>query len=397
MWRQRSVVSAGTSFSQAQDASRRAIAEAHVNDLRHLRSLAAEAWFVLLSQRVVSVMSTLVVTGMVLAVLLSAGRAEGARQAVLGSIDDVGSRSIIVEGDAGSGLTTEALDRADRLVATEWVGAFGTSLDVSNLNIPGGTPVSARKVWTTDAAAMALPDATEDHLVYLSAAAAARLGFGQISGAVVDSQGSIYSVDGRYEAPNFLSFLGTFAAIPTAYSASEPSAISTLVVVAESPQEVDALAAALSQTLSVDDPSKVTISTNGRIAELRGLVDSQLGEFGRALVAGVFLISALLMAGILYSFVILRRKDFGRRRALGATRGTILGLIALQTAYAAVVGALLGTAASLIALRATGDEAPTLSFVLAVGVAALVVSVLASLVPGSVAARRDPLRELRVP
>ena len=82
---------------------------------------------------------------------------------------------------------------------------------------------------------------------------------------------------------------------------------------------------------------------------------------------------------IVWGFVLSRRKDLGRRRALGATRATIIALVvgqvALTAALASAIGALLCTAT--LALLNTPTPPASL--------------------PAIFAANRDPLHELRVP
>jgi putative ABC transport system permease protein len=149
--------------------------------------------------------------------------------------------------------------------------------------------------------------------------------------------------------------------------------------------------------LAVDDPTKIKVTTSESLATLRALVQGQLGSFGRSLVIVIFALTAVLVAAILYGLVMLRRRDFGRRRALGASRGLIVGLLLTQTAFLSLIGASAGTVIALISLKVTGDPLPGLEFLIALDVLAIVVGVLAALVPAIVASRRDPLKELRVP
>lgn len=93
----------------------------------------------------------------------------------------------------------------------------------------------------------------------------------------------------------------------------------------------------------------------------------------------------------------LRRNDFGRRRALGASQGLIVGLLLTQVAVLSAIGAIIGCAAAAIGLAATGDPLPGLDFFAAVAALAVAVGAVAAAIPAVAAARRDPLTELRVP
>jgi putative ABC transport system permease protein len=126
-------------------------------------------------------------------------------------------------------------------------------------------------------------------------------------------------------------------------------------------------------------------------------VQGQLGSFGRNLVIVIFALTALLVAAILYGLVMLRRKDFGRRRALGASQSLIVAILLTQMAVLSVIGAILGSAGAAIGLIATGDPLPSWDFFTAVCILATVTGLVAALAPALAAARRDPLKELRVP
>lgn len=95
---------------------------------------------------------------------------------------------------------------------------------------------------------------------------------------------------------------------------------------------VSPVARALQATLGASDPSKVKIATSAHLIAVRDVVSGQLGSFSRGLVAVVFAITWLLLVAIPYGLVALRRKDFGRRRAHGTTRGLIVALLLVQMA-----------------------------------------------------------------
>lgn len=83
-----------------------------------------------------------------------------------------------------------------------------------------------------------------------------------------------------------------------------------------------------------------------------------------ALVLGVGVaIVTVTMLGAVSS----RRRDFGRRRALGASRSSLITLVLIHTAVAAVTGL------------------------------CVLVALLGALIPALAAAYRDPMRILRVP
>ena len=170
-----------------------------------------------------------------------------------------------------------------------------------------------------------------------------------------------------------------------------------LVIIADRPDLVAPVAEAVRSVLVVTDPAKITLTTSENLAALRRLVEGQLDSFGRSLDIVVFALTGVLVAAILYGLVMLRRKDFGRRRALGASQALIIALLLTQTGVLALVGATIGGVAASIGLMASGDPFPGWDFVGAVAILSTTIGVIAALLPALAAARRDPLKELRVP
>jgi putative ABC transport system permease protein len=104
-----------------------------------------------------------------------------------------------------------------------------------------------------------------------------------------------------------------------------------------------------------------------------------------------------LVAAVVFAGTIGARRDFGRRRALGATRGQLMALVVLATLWPALAGTLVGTALGVLYLGSRLDQLPEWRFPVAVGILTVLVFATASAVPAAVAATRDPLRVLRVP
>lgn len=359
-----------------------------------VREAIATAW----SQPVASAVSVVIVAGMVASVLLTTGRTVGSEQAVLGSIDSAGTRSIIVRAEASAGLDSTVLERVSNIDGVHWIGALGPAMDVTNADIPGGTLVPARYLWTPDVGDLGVPQVSpiEDESAWASARALEQLGMVDSAGGIETVAGEGFSVVGQIATPDYLSFLEPLVIVPQG-DAAEARPIAILVIIAERPDLVAPLAKVVSSVLAVDDPTKVTISTSERLATLRALIEGQLGSFGRALVLLIFGVSALLVAAILYGLVMMRRKDFGRRRALGASQGFIVLLLIIQIAALSLFGSIVGSLVALIVLLGSGDPLPGPDFVFAIVLLALSVSIVAALLPALAAARREPIAELRVP
>ncbi len=351
------------------------------------------------SQPVASLVSIVMVAGMCAAILLTTGRTVGAEQAVLGSIDSAGTRSIVVRAEGDAGLDTSVLDRLEGIEGIEWAGAFGAASDVTNSLIPDGIRVPARLAWGESFDALGIPStqALQDKTAWASPQALEQLGMAEGVGGVSSPLGADYAIGGEVQVPDYLEFLEPLVIVPQSAESADFSTVSVLVVIAERPDLVAPVSKTVQSLLGLEDVTKVTMATSQSLATLRALIEGQLGTFGRSLILVIFTLTAVLVATILYGLVMLRRKDFGRRRALGASRSLIVSLLLTQMAILSAIGATLGSAAAAGALVATGDPLPDSTFFLAVGVLAVAVGVIAAVLPAMSASRRDPLRELRVP
>lgn len=358
-----------------------------------VREALATAW----AQPVASIITIVMVAGMCATVLLTTGRTVGAEQSVLGSIDSAGTRSIVIRADADAGLDTSILDRLSHIQGIEWVGAFGAARDAQNAAIPDGTKVPVRLMWSANLTALNIPTGqpVANHTAWASQIALEQLGMTEPVGGLAAVAGGDYAVAGEIPVPDYLSFLQPLIVVPQ--EADQIGTVSVLVVIASRPDLVAPVSQAVQSVLAVDDPTKVKISTSESLATLRALIEGQLGSFGRNLVVIIFALTAVLVAAILYGLVMLRRKDFGRRRALGASQTLIVGLLLTQVAALAAIGAIIGSTAAVIGLATTGDPLPDIGFIGAVNILAIAVGLIAALLPALAASRRDPLKELRVP
>jgi putative ABC transport system permease protein len=351
------------------------------------------------TQPVASVVTIVIVAGMCVTVLLTTGRTVGAEQSVLRSIDSAGTRSIVVRAEPGAGLRPDVLDRLKHIDGIEWAGAFGPAEDYVNSSIPDGTKVPVRYAWGGQFAAFGVSSnaSFDGRFGWGTKRALEQFGMLENLGGAVAATGADIAVSSGLRIPEYLEFLEPLVIVPVTYDPSADLTVSVLVVTAETPGLVAPVAAAVQSVLALDDPTAAKVSTSESLAQLRAIVQGQLGDFSRGLVVVVFVITSILVAAILYSFVMLRRRDFGRRRALGASQGLIACLLLIQVALLAGIGAGAGLTTALAILFFASDPLPGADFVVAVGVLSVTVGLISALIPAIVAARRDPLRELRVP
>jgi ABC-type antimicrobial peptide transport system permease subunit len=124
-----------------------------------------------------------------------------------------------------------------------------------------------------------------------------------------------------------------------------------------------------------------------------------------AMLSGFFGLLAALLAvvglyGVLSFFITRRQNEIGIRIALGARRGTVIGIILRDAAGMLLAGELLGTLLALLAGRAASSllfglkayDAATLVFTVFLLAA---ISALASWIPALKAAKMDPVAALR--
>ena len=198
--------------------------------------------------------------------------------------------------------------------------------------------------------------------------------------------------------PDFLQWLDPIVLIPVPNEKPYldlPAAI--IVAVPTAPEHVPAVSATIKALLAPAEADAITIETPEQLNALRSLVEEQLTGVHRSLVIGMFAVLVVLVSALLYGLVMIRRKDYGRRRALGATRSLIVGLIVMNTALVAVAGAVGGSTAALGVLYFTQGPLPAPAFVATTIILAVGAALAGSVVPGLVASHRDPLTELRVP
>lgn len=362
-----------------------------------IRAILREAVAAARSQPVASAVAILMVSGMILAVMLTTGRTVGAEQQVLTSIDSVGTRAITVRAEADAGVTSAVIGRLANIEGIEWAAAFSSAVDSTNSLIPEATRVPVRFAYGTDWTTLGMPprSAIPGQLAWASPLALDQLGMPDAVGSITLVGQRSYGVVGALEVPEYLAAFEPLVLIPRPdMTGSEP--VSVVLVVVAAPELVGAVSDAVTSVLSPDDPTKISVLTSETFTQLRALVQGQLGEFSRGLVLALLAVTGGLMASLMYGLVMMRRKDFGRRRALGATRGFIVLLLLMQTGILALLGIVIGIGLALVALLSTGDPLPGVGFTAALAVLTLVTALVATVLPALIASRREPIRELRV-
>ncbi|WP_199042528.1 FtsX-like permease family protein [Glycomyces salinus] len=363
-----------------------------------LREAAASAR----SQMVASGLTFAVVAGMCIAVLLTTGRTVAAEEAALEAIDAAGTRSITVRSSDTRSLTAGLLDRLVTIDGIESLAGFGPVTDVRNAHVPDGEPVPSRTAFGELGGHRLIELDGVPNAAIASDVASETLRLRDGVGAVTNADGFELEVIGSIAIPEHLGFMDRIVVVPSsteeALAGTTPDApISLLVVQADSPGQVEALTEVLREYLSDADLQAVSIETSAELAAVRSAVSGELGQYGRTTVLGILAVSALVIGINILALAIMRRKDFGRRRALGARRSLIIALLLAQVGITAGMGAVTASVATTMISAMLNSPFPGWGFTSAVAALGTLCAMAAAMPPAVYAARREPLHELRVP
>lgn len=363
-----------------------------------VRALAREGVASARTQPVASAVAVLILATVCTVVFATTGQAAASERRVIQRLDATGSRTLVISDPSGSaGLTANRLDVVTALESVEWALALGEPRDMTNTALgAGATPVSVRPVYT------ALPPPVTSRTgrppaageVLLGTQAQTAGGFATPVGALTRDQRIVPVVGGFTAAPPLTS-LDDVALVRTEPGPGQP--LQTLVVVARTVHDITELERVLPGLLVVEDPTQLQVSSPAILAELQDVVSGEVGRNTRRLMLLVLATGLGLVAVTQYGTIAARRRDFGRRRALGATRADLMAVIVAQTLTCALAGVTLGCLTGLAVVHLIAGALPAATFV--AGVAGLVVvsAVLAAAPPAIAAARIDPVRILRVP
>lgn len=362
-----------------------------------LPTLLAEAARTAASQRVSSMLVALLCAAICAVTLLTVGRTAAAEEQVLARLDTAGSRLLVVTDDSNTGLITPAavqvlagLDAVERTVGVH------TPSDVVNSVIgDGGDRVPAWQI-TGDL----------DHAVQLTTGrwprpgealvasqAQEQLGLTHPAGSVSVTNGNTqHDVVGAFTAREPFDSFNSGLVI----AGDDTAAARSVHVVVASVEAVNATERLTVTTLNPTDPADISIQSPAALADLQLAVSGDLGDYGRGMLALTLGGGAFLIATVVLAEVLLRRRDLGRRRALGAPRWALVTLVLARTVTAAVPGAAIGAATG-AATANTWAQLPPATFTAATATLTILVAATASLAPALIAAARDPVGVLRTP
>lgn len=356
------------------------------------------SWLPLIAESARVTWTTRVVSGLVLLLALAvpatvlgvAGLNIEAQAAILRRVDEIGARTMtIVSTGSELALRATAVERIARLDGVAWVVGLGPVFDVRTRR-PGGGPTPVRG-YQAVGAPVTFSGSTASGGAFLSATSAQRVG---LAGAYSVLDPGSLRVVGWFEAAPPLESLEAFILVP---SDDDALRLERIIVAVEDVGWVESVAASLPSMIGAEARQTTSIERSPALLEARAAVRDEVSRRDRVVVLALLGVAMALVSMVVFAGTVAARRDFGRRRALGATRGQLTVLVMLGTLWPALVGSLMGTAAGWLYLGSRLGYLPDWQFPLAVGTLAVLTIVIASALPAAVAATRDPLRVLRVP
>lgn len=168
------------------------------------------------------------------------------------------------------------------------------------------------------------------------------------------------------------------------------------------PDSVGPVHSLLAATASPGDPGAVSVGRPSDLLAARLTAQSALNNLALGLGAVALLVGGVGVANAMVVSVLERRSEIGLRRALGARRGFVGGLVLIESTLLCVAGAVAGGVAGIVVTWASAlSQAVAVQVPMApvgLGLAASVmVGLVAGLYPALRAARLAPAAALRIP
>ena len=299
-----------------------------------------------------------------------------------------------VENVSGVEAVQASVRRTDLIPAEETGGISVLAADPSLVATLGGRLADGRGL---DAATQRYPT------VVLGAVAARRLGVESVSAdTLVFIGGEWFSVIGILEPLPLSPEIDRAALIglPIAKELFGATGSPTTIYVRAADAAIDDVRAVLAATANPSNPEEVTVSRPSEVIAARAAAASSFTALFLGLGAVALLVGGLGIANVMLMAALERRSEIGLRRALGATRGHIVGQFLTEALLLAGVGGMLGvglgSAVSIAYANSQGwlVSLPIVGIVGGVGMA-VVIGAVAGIYPAVRAARTPPTDALR--
>jgi putative ABC transport system permease protein len=373
------------------------------------------------SRRLRSALTALGIAIGIAAMLAVLGIAESSRATLLAELDRIGSNLLTISagqtflGD-DSALPEESVSMIDRIGPVEGASSVSaTSATIRRTDqIPdfetGGISVQAtdhdllETLGATLAAGRFVDDAIDGYpAVVLGSVAAERLGIRSLETPVL-----------VWIADRWWSVVGILDSLPLTPEIDRSALIGrdvaeellgtdgapTTIYVRATPSLINDVRAVLARTADPENPEAVDVSRPSDAIEAQAAAATAFTGLFLGLGAVALLVGGLGIANVMLMAVLERRNEIGLRRALGATRGHIVGQFlaeaVLLAGFGGLIGAVLGAAIAAVYASSQGwlIALPIAGLVLGIVIAGAVGG-LAGIYPALRAANTPPTEALR--
>jgi putative ABC transport system permease protein len=341
-----------------------------------------------------TIVLALVALAMSFATFATAGSAAAAEADVAASVEAAAPRLITMTvTEPHPGADRDAVARIESLGHAEWVLALGPARDVRSAEGVRAN-VAARTLLSPlpDLATIQHGAAPEAGDAIVSESVADRLQLEHPVGRLIDG-GVMRAIVGEFTASGSIESLDRLVLVGGGEEASERATL--IYLLADDATAVAGIVQAVRAVAGIP-PEQLQIQTSDRLIELADAVSGTIGGLARQLALGAITTGVVLTALTVTLSLNSRRRDFGRRRALGASRSALVALILLEVAIPITAGTVVGSIAGWCFVSLTG-AAPPASFVLSASALIAILGTAAAAPPSVRAAFQDPMRILRVP
>jgi putative ABC transport system permease protein len=328
--------------------------------------------------------------------ILSVGQGLAQRDAVLANFQRPDLRTFtITDAEAAGLLPPVMIERTGSLAEVEQAWMLSSASDVRNSAFDAGNATPAAALtgdWERIPITLLkgrLPNAPGEAIV--DNTSSAQLGLLDGLGAVSDTSGNEWAIVGVY--------LPGHANAPTGvlYQTDVQTPARSLHVTVEDVLTVGPISQAVVALSDATGPGQLRIEDANDVATIQQTVATSLSDHGRTIVLTTMAGGGLVLAMVSILMVNARRQEFGRRRALGATRAMVAALVALQGLMVIAPASILGGLGATLLTWIRESVLVPVDFTIWVILAASLGGIVAQLPSAIAAGYRDPVRVLRKP
>lgn len=324
------------------------------------------------------------------------GLGAAGQQRALSALDTPQGRLItIVDATGTAELRPQSVATFAGLAGVEWAVGLGPAKDVRNAWLPEAGVAPSRVVYGQLPSGIATTTGAIEPGQALIGAEAPPLGVAA-SGGPLSGDGIKSVAVGSFTAAEPLEMLND-SILRHPSQRESPGPMRMLLVSCRDVAQLQGIASAVRGLVIAGHPEQLEVQVSEELGQISDDVVAELSRSSALTLAAMLIVTGVLIAAVQFGRVTGMTRDFGRMRALGATRGLIMALTLTMTALSSLAGVIVGVAVGVIIVWAVAGLLPGLSFCLAVGVLMLLASFVGSIAPALKAAWVDPVRILRVP